>query len=114
MVSLSCGEGTPFKAAAECHPAMIDPKDAENITIPIAILASKDEDAQAVNQFKENLKVQKHVETYSNQSHGWMAARSVFSSLSKMGNDLPRLMVLSVPILMTRRTNPHMSAVTRL
>ena len=82
MVSMSCGKGTPFKAAAECHPAMLDPKDAENITIPIAILASRDEDAQAVNQFKENLKVQKYFETYSDQAHGWMAARSVFFLLS--------------------------------
>ncbi|KAI9841811.1 MAG: hypothetical protein M1837_000356 [Sclerophora amabilis] len=76
IVSLTSGEGTPFKAAAECHPAMVEPNDASSITIPIAILASKDEEAEKVKQFESNLKVAKHVETFPDQVHGWMAARS--------------------------------------
>ena len=54
---------------------MVDPDDAKKITIPIAMLASKDEDADAVKGFEDNLKVSNHVETFSDQIHGWMAAR---------------------------------------
>lgn len=76
IVSLTSKEGTPFKAGTACHPAMVDPSDAGAITIPICILASKDEPADAVKSFGENLKVEKHIETFSDQIHGWMAARS--------------------------------------
>jgi dienelactone hydrolase len=65
-----------FKAAAQAHPAMLDPNDAKNITVPIAVLASKDEDPAAVKGYQENLKVPNHVETFSTQIHGWMAARA--------------------------------------
>jgi dienelactone hydrolase len=55
---------------------MLDPKDAANVTVPITLLASKDEDPEAVKGFEKNLKVAHHVDTYSTQIHGWMAARS--------------------------------------
>lgn len=77
MVSLvTSSDSNPFKAGAECHPAMVDPKDAENVKVPLIVLASKDEPADAVKQFEETLKVPKHVEVFSDQIHGWMAARS--------------------------------------
>lgn len=77
IVSLtSSTNSTPFTAAAECHPAMIDPSDAENIKIPLCMLASGDESAEDVKKFDANLKGEKHVETFSDQIHGWMAARS--------------------------------------
>ncbi|TVY47887.1 putative AIM2 family protein, partial [Lachnellula cervina] len=76
IVSLTSGKDTPFKAAVECHPAMVDPADAEGITIPLALLASKDEPAEDVKAFEERLKVEKHVETFGDQIHGFMAARS--------------------------------------
>jgi len=76
IVSLTTGSSTPFTAAAEVHPAMVDPKDALNVTVPLALLASKDESAEDVKKFSENLKVDKHVETFGDQIHGWMAARS--------------------------------------
>jgi len=69
VVSFSCGQGTPFKAAAEVHPSMIDPTDALSITIPIAILASGDEDAEAVKDFVQALKVSHYSETFSDQVH---------------------------------------------
>lgn len=65
-----------FKAAAQAHPAMVDPKDATNVKVPMALLASKDEDPAAVKGYEDNLKTAKHVETFSTQIHGWMAARS--------------------------------------
>ncbi len=55
---------------------MVDPADAEKITIPIAVLASGDEDPELLKNFGEALKVEKHEETYGDQVHGWMAARA--------------------------------------
>ena len=75
IVSLTSQSGTPFAAAAEVHPAMVDPNDAKGITIPICMLASGDEKPEDVQAFKENLSVKCHVDTYSDQLHGWMAAR---------------------------------------
>lgn len=66
---MTAQSGTPFSAAAEVHPAMVDPKDAEGITVPVCMLASKDEDAEAVKNFEKNLKVASHVETFGDQIH---------------------------------------------
>ncbi|KAI1352702.1 alpha/beta-hydrolase [Xylaria sp. FL0043] len=80
VVSLvSASPENPFKAGVEAHPAMVDPKDAENIKIPLALLASKDENAGDVKKFEANLTGPKHVETFPDQIHGWMAARSDLS-----------------------------------
>jgi len=54
---------------------MVDPKDAEGIKVPMCMLASGDEDAEAVKKFGENLKETSHIETFGDQIHGWMAAR---------------------------------------
>ena len=54
---------------------MVDPKDVPGITIPICLLASGDEDADAVRAFVEALKVPSYLETFSDQVHGFMAAR---------------------------------------
>ncbi|KAI1425172.1 hypothetical protein F5Y12DRAFT_386962 [Xylaria sp. FL1777] len=77
VVSLaSASPENPFKAGVEVHPAMVDPKDAEGIKIPLCFLASKDENAEDVKKFEANLTVPKYVETFPDQIHGWMAARS--------------------------------------
>jgi len=75
IVSLTSGKDTLFKAGAECHPAMVDPSEAEGISIPLAMLASKDEPEKDVKAFEAKLKGPKHVEIFSDQIHGWMAAR---------------------------------------
>lgn len=67
---------TPFKAAASCHPAMVDPIDAPKITIPILSIPSKDEDKSAIEKYEAALKVPNQTEWYHNQIHGFMAARS--------------------------------------
>jgi dienelactone hydrolase len=73
IVSLTTSDSsTIFSAAAECHPAMVDPKDAEKIKIPLCMLASKDEPAEDVKKFEENLTTDKHVETFSDQVHGYV------------------------------------------
>ncbi|KAI5464605.1 Alpha/Beta hydrolase protein [Mariannaea sp. PMI_226] len=66
----------PFSIAASIHPAMVDPNDAEGVTVPTMLLASKDETPEDVKQFEERLRVPKHVETFTDQIHGWMAARA--------------------------------------
>lgn len=65
-----------FKIAGEMHPAMVDPADAEGISIPLIMLASKEDPADAVKAFEAALKGPKHVEIFDDQIHGWMAARA--------------------------------------
>lgn len=76
IASLSAGKNSLFKAAIQCHPAMVDPQDASAVTIPMAMLPSKDEDVDTVEAYKANLKTPNLVEYYKTQIHGWMAARS--------------------------------------
>lgn len=79
VISLTSQPGTAYKAAAECHPAMVNPSEAENISIPLCMLASKDEPAEEVKKFEAALKGDKHVETFGDQIHGWMGARADLS-----------------------------------
>ncbi|KAL1960469.1 hypothetical protein VTO42DRAFT_7768 [Malbranchea cinnamomea] len=79
ITSLAAGKDSLFKAAAQCHPAMVDPNDATKVTIPMALLASKDEDEPTIEAYKANLKVPHHVDYYKTQIHGWMAARGDLS-----------------------------------
>lgn len=55
---------------------MVDPNDASNVTIPMMMIPSKDEDADAVEKYEKNLKVPHQVEWFKDQIHGFMAARS--------------------------------------
>jgi dienelactone hydrolase len=71
---------THFNAAVQCHPAMLDPKDAEKVVIPMCILASMDEDVQVVEEYKSKLQVKNHVQYFPDQIHGWMAARGDLSN----------------------------------
>jgi len=81
VVSLvTSGDSNPFAIAAEAHPAMVDPKEAENIKVPLIMLASGEEPEDEVKQFEDNLKVSKHVEIFKDQVHGWMAARADLSN----------------------------------
>jgi len=76
IVNLASMEGTPFKVAAACHPAMVAAADAPGITIPFAMLPSKDESKEDVEKWQSGLKVPHIVEWFPTQIHGWMAARS--------------------------------------
>jgi dienelactone hydrolase len=75
IVNLASQSGTPFKAAATCHPAMVDPSDAPKVTIPIAVLPSGDEDKDTLTKYESELKVKHILEWFPDQLHGWMAAR---------------------------------------
>jgi len=75
IANLMSKEGTPFKAAAACHPAMVDANDAAEITIPFAMLPSKDEPKEDVEKWQQKIKTKNIVEWWPNQVHGFMAAR---------------------------------------
>lgn len=70
VITMCSTANSPFKAAAQAHPAMIDPEDAKNITVPTLLLASKDENPSDVKAFVSNLKVTHQVETFGDQIHG--------------------------------------------
>lgn len=76
IVNLSSGKDSRFKVAAACHPAMVDAADAENVTIPYAMLPSKDESKEDVEKWEKGIKTEHIVEWFPTQVHGWMAARS--------------------------------------
>jgi dienelactone hydrolase len=73
---VTASEDNPFKIAAACHPAMVDPSAAEKIPVPYILLSSGEESAEDVKKFESNLKVPNHVEIFGDQVHGWMAARA--------------------------------------
>ncbi|KAK2765078.1 hypothetical protein FQN54_008777 [Arachnomyces sp. PD_36] len=85
---LAKGEGEKglFRAAVQCHPAMLDAGDAKEVRVPMAVLASMDEDRETVRKFGEELRGNKDVggagegrslvKTWEGQIHGWMAARA--------------------------------------
>lgn len=75
LVSLTSGDNSPWSAAIETSPAKVDPEDAAKVTVPLAMLASKDEPADQVKAFGEALKTPSYVETFQ-QVHGWMSARA--------------------------------------
>ncbi|KAK5736200.1 hypothetical protein LTR17_007540 [Elasticomyces elasticus] len=76
IVNLISQKGTPFKAAAACHPAMVDANDASGVTIPYAMFPSKDEPEDDVEKWQANIKVKNVVRWWPNQVHGFMAARA--------------------------------------
>ncbi|KAK3706360.1 hypothetical protein LTR37_010904 [Vermiconidia calcicola] len=76
IVNLTSQEGTAFKAAAACHPAMVDANDAPGVKIPFAMLPSKDEPKEDVEKWQQAIKVKNIVQWWPNQVHGFMAARS--------------------------------------
>jgi dienelactone hydrolase len=75
IVNLSSQKDTLFKAAASCHPAMVDANDAPGITIPFIMLPSKDEPKDDVEKWQKAVKTKNTVEWFPNQVHGFMAAR---------------------------------------
>lgn len=55
---------------------MIAGDDAPGITIPFAMLPSKDESKEDVEKWQKGIKTSNIVEWFPTQVHGWMAARS--------------------------------------
>ena len=76
--------GSTFRAVVQSSPALIDPSEAAKITIPMMMLASKDElEAEVTAYDKALTQSAKHVETFADQFHGWMSARGDLTEGSK-------------------------------
>ncbi|KUJ14342.1 dienelactone hydrolase [Mollisia scopiformis] len=75
VVSVTSGADSLFKVSAQCHPGLMAPEDAGKVAIPTCFLASKEENAEEVEAYTKALTVEKHVETFETQIHGWMSAR---------------------------------------
>lgn len=75
VATLMSTEGTLFKAAAQCHPSLIEPGEAKEVVVPMAVLASGDEDKETTAAFAANLKHGCVFETFGDQAHGWMASK---------------------------------------
>ncbi|OJJ98952.1 hypothetical protein ASPACDRAFT_1889385 [Aspergillus aculeatus ATCC 16872] len=76
---LASGPDTPFIASGQVHPGRMDAADAQRLTIPHIVLASKDEPAEVVEAYAKTIAengLGGHVETYSTMWHGWMGARA--------------------------------------
>ena len=69
VATIAAGTSPLFAAVVSAHPSMVDPKDASPIAIPFALLASKDEDADACNGFMAGLKGEKYSETFHEMPH---------------------------------------------
>ena len=69
VVTLAAFTDSPFAAAVSTHPAMLDPKDGPQITIPYCLLPSMHEDKDAVKAFADAIEVEKYVETFDTMPH---------------------------------------------
>ncbi|KAG4304420.1 hypothetical protein PORY_002130 [Pneumocystis oryctolagi] len=73
--------GDKLNCVAMVHPAMVDPKDAYNLKVPICSIISKDESIDLCNEF-ERIVREKPIsnncvfKTFPTMHHGFMAARS--------------------------------------
>lgn len=84
MATLISGEDPSFIASVQIHPAALDATNALDLTTPHFCYASKDEPAEVVARFEENLKSHSNpivregsiVETRADMFHGWMGARA--------------------------------------
>ena len=75
ITNLVSQHGSRFKAAASCHPAMVDSSDAPGITIPFLMLPSQGEEKEAVEKWQQSIKAKHSVVWFQDQVHGFMAAR---------------------------------------
>ncbi|EPS36433.1 hypothetical protein H072_10024 [Dactylellina haptotyla CBS 200.50] len=76
VVALTSREGTPFVVSGQAHPSSMAPEDPKLISIPHICLASKAEDVAAIENYKATINGESHVETYSDNIHGWMGGRA--------------------------------------
>ncbi|KAK8040947.1 dienelactone hydrolase [Apiospora phragmitis] len=74
------GEGRRINVSGTAHPGALDAADAEALSVPYIVLASEDEPADVVAQYKEIIEGRPDktgvVETYSTMGHGWMGVRA--------------------------------------
>lgn len=82
MASRLAGQDSLFKAVVQTSPAMLDADDASKVTVPMMVLASKEESTEDVQKYEAALKGTKHIEVFRDQIHGFMSARSNLADVS--------------------------------
>ncbi|KTW28173.1 hypothetical protein T552_02032 [Pneumocystis carinii B80] len=83
--------GDELKSVAMIHPAMVDPKDAANLKVPVCSLLSKDEPVDQCNEFEKIVKTKSFADacifkTFDTMHHGFMAARSDLTNSENVAN----------------------------
>jgi len=84
IATLMSGPNTQFAFSIQVHPAMLEPSDAAQMTIPHLCIATKDEDPDTTAQYRIVLQNHLHkavkeksvVERWEGTFHGFMAARA--------------------------------------
>lgn len=78
LASIACQKSADgiFAVAVQTSPSMADPEETANISVPMALLLSKDEDLPTMQKFYDNLPMSdKFMERFEGQIHGWMSGR---------------------------------------
>ncbi|KAF3401222.1 hypothetical protein DPV78_005607 [Talaromyces pinophilus] len=78
LASIACQKSSDsiFSVAVQTSPSRADPEEAANISVPMALLLSKDEDLPTMRKFYDNLPTSdKFMERFEGQIHGWMSGR---------------------------------------
>lgn len=78
LASIACQRSSDsiFSVAVQTSPSRADPEEAANISVPMALLLSKDEDLPTMQKFYDNLPTSdKFMERFDSQIHGWMSGR---------------------------------------
>ncbi|KAF3940798.1 hypothetical protein ABW19_dt0200636 [Dactylella cylindrospora] len=78
VVAVTSREGTPFVVSGQAHPSFVAKEDPELISIPHICLPSKDEAVDIMEHYKITLDGKGYVETYPNNHHGFMGAKTDF------------------------------------
>ncbi|KAF3916546.1 hypothetical protein ABW20_dc0102145 [Dactylellina cionopaga] len=76
VAALASRQGTTFIVSGQAHPSYLAPEDPKLISIPHICLASKGENASAIENYRTTLNDKCHVETYGQNIHGWMGAKA--------------------------------------
>lgn len=93
---------------------MVDPKDSSSISIPFALLASKDESAEACEGFVAGLKGEKHFQTFHDMPHvGRPPLFHLLVPFVEIVDAVSRVGWLPVEISVTRLLKSSISAATR-
>lgn len=78
LASIACQKSSDdvFAVAVQTSPSKADPEEAANISVPMALLLSKDEDLPTMKRFYDNLATSdKFMERFEGQIHGFMSGR---------------------------------------
>ncbi|EED22789.1 hypothetical protein TSTA_062760 [Talaromyces stipitatus ATCC 10500] len=82
LASIACQKSSDgvFAVAVQTSPSKADPEEARNISVPMALILSKDEDLPTMKRFYDNIPTPyKLLERFDDQIHGFMSGRGDLS-----------------------------------